>query len=36
MSSMPSQFIEVICAPFVENQQLFLEDSGMEEDPEQI
>ena len=36
MSSMPSQSNEVICAPFIENPELFLEDSGMEEDLEQI
>ena len=33
---MPSQSNEVVCAPFVENLELFLEDLGMEEDPEQI
>ena len=36
MSSMPSQSNEVVHATFVENLELFPEDSGMEEDPEQI
>ena len=36
MSSSPSQSNEVACAPFVENLESFLEDSGMEEDPEEI
>jgi len=33
---MPSQSNEVVHATFVENLELFPEDSGMEEDPEQI
>jgi len=36
MSSLHSQSNEVVHAPFVENPELFLEDSGMEEDLEQI
>jgi len=36
MSSSPSQSNEVVHAPFVENPELFLEDSEMEEDPEKI
>jgi len=36
MSSSPSQSNEVICAPFIGNLELFLEDLGMEEDLEEI
>jgi|SRR5882724_2370911 len=36
MSSSPSQSNEVVHAPLVENLELFPEDSGMEEDPEEI
>ena len=36
MSSLPSKSNEAIHAPFIENLELFPEDSGMEEDLEQI
>ena len=36
MSSMPSQSNEVVHAPFIENLELFPEDSELEEDLEQI
>ena len=36
MSSSPSQSNEVIHAPFIGNPELFPEDLGMEEDPEEI
>jgi len=36
MSSIPSQSNEVINSPFIENWELFLQDSELEVDPEKI